>query len=416
MTVALGAAIRKEFPLLARSVDGAAGEPGDRLVYLDSAATSQKPQIVLDAMDEYYANYNANVHRGVYRIAAEATDAMEKARSDVAALIGARSANEIVFTKNATESLNLVAHSWGRRHLNEGDAVVLTHMEHHANIVPWHLLAAERGIELRWIPLTEDGQLDLDNFDEICDGAKLLSITAMSNVLGTINPVARLAARAKALGLTVCVDACQSVPHSAVDVTELGADLMAFSGHKMCGPTGIGVLWARREVLENMSVFMGGGEMIKDVRLDGFLPNDIPHRFEAGTPPIAEIVGLGAAVGFLQQIGMDAIAEHEHRLTAYALRTLTSRFGDRLRIHGPSEPNQRGGVMSFSIGDVHPHDVSQILDTRGVCVRAGHHCAKPLMRLLGVGATARASWYLYNEESDIDALAEALEATADLFI
>jgi len=293
--------------------------------------------------------------------------------------------------------------------------VVLTEMEHHANIVPWHMLAAERGIELRWLPVDDDGQLVLDDLDAVLDGAKLLGVTCMSNVLGTLNPVAELAEAAHAAGALVVADACQSVPHLPTDVTELGVDFCAFSAHKMLGPTGIGVLWGREELLAELPPFLGGGEMILDVRKDGFTPNDIPWRFEAGTPPITEAIGLGAAVAYLRTVGMDAIRAHEMALTAYALAALRDRFGDGITIFGPPAAADRGGVISFAFGDVHPHDVSQILDEYGVCVRAGHHCAKPLMRRLGVNATARASFGLYNDERDVDTLVGALEAAGRFF-
>jgi cysteine desulfurase/selenocysteine lyase len=403
------AAVKADFPLLGIEVHG---KP---IVYLDSAATSQKPQAVLDTLDWYYANINANVHRGVYAIAEEATNRMEQAREKVRRFIRAPKASEIVFTKNATEACNLVAYSWGRANLREGDVVVLSQMEHHANIVPWHILAAERGIELRWIPLTDDGQLDLTDLDPLLAGAKLLGVTAMSNVLGTITPVRRLTDAARAAGAVSLVDACQYVPHVPTDVVELGADFVAFSGHKMLGPTGVGVLWGREELLEAMPPFLGGGEMIRDVRRDGFTTNDLPWKFEAGTPPIAEIIGLGAAVDYLDALGMDQVRAHEIALTGYALRTLGERFGDDLTIYGPSDPTIRGGVLSFAFQGLHPHDISQVLDEHAVCVRAGHHCAKPLMRVLGVGATARASVYVYNDESDIDALGDALQATGDFF-
>ena len=403
-------AIKADFPLLQREVHG---KP---IVYLDSAATSQKPRVVLDALDTYYETINANVHRGVYQIAEEATAQMEAARANVARFIGAPSTAGLVFTKNATEAINLVAHSWGRTNLQPGDAVLLTHMEHHADIVPWQILQAERGIEIRWIPLTDDGQLDLTDLDRLLDGVKLLGVTAMSNVLGTITPVRRLTDAAHAAGALALIDACQYVPHLATDVSAWGADFVAFSGHKMCGPTGVGVLWGREELLDAMPPFLGGGEMIRDVRLDGFTTNDLPWKFEAGTPPIAEIIGLGAAVDYLDSLGMDAVRRHEIELTAYALRTLGDRFGDKLTIHGPSDALLRGGVISFAFADLHPHDISQVLDEHAVCVRAGHHCAKPLMRVLGVGATARASVYVYNDESDIDALADALASTADFFL
>lgn len=405
----LPASVKDDFPLLRRTVHG---RP---IVYLDSGATSQKPTAVLDAMAEFYATFNANVHRGAYEIAAQATEAMESARRKVARFVNAASPREIVFTKNVTESINLVARSWGGANLGPGDAVLITDMEHHANIVPWQIMAAERGFELRWIPLTPDGRLDLEDLDRLLDGVKLVSCTAMSNVLGTLNPIRRLADAAHGAGALMLVDAAQYVPHLPTDVQALGADFLGFTGHKMCGPTGIGALWARAELLEAMPPFLGGGEMILDVRKDGFLANEIPHKFEAGTPPIAEIVGLGAAVDYLSGLGMDRVREHEVSLTAYALRTLAERHGDDLVVHGPSEPAARGGVLSLAYRDVHPHDVSQVLDQHGVCVRAGHHCAKPLMRELGVAATARASLYIYNDESDIDTLADALAEAGELF-
>ncbi len=405
----LRSGIRSDFPLLERFVR-------DRpIVYLDSAASSQKPRCVLEAMNNYYETTNANVHRGAYEIAAQATEWMEEARRRVAQFINAPSPDEIVFTKNVTEAMNLVARSWGGANLGPSDAVVITEMEHHANIVPWHIMAAERGFELRWIGVGADGQLDLSNLDRLLDGAKILGVTAMSNVLGTLNPIRRLADAAHAAGALMLVDAAQYVPHLPTDVQALGADFLGFTGHKMCGPTGIGVLWARAELLEAMPPFLGGGEMILDVRKDGFLPNHIPHKFEAGTPPIAEIVGLGAAVAYLDELGMEKVREHEVSLTAYAMRTLKDRYGSDLSVHGPSEPACRGGVLSMSYRDIHPHDLSQVLDHHGVCVRAGHHCAKPLMRHLGLSATTRASLYVYNDTSDVDALAEAIGAAGDFF-
>jgi len=402
-------AIKRDFPILRRMIDG------NRLVYLDSAGSSQRPRQVLDAMSCYYENNHANVHRGVYRIAEEATSMMEAARAKTARFVGAQSPNEIVFTKNATEAINLVAHSWGRANLKQGDAIVLSQMEHHANIVPWQMLAAERGVELRWIPVRADGHLDLSQLDRLLDGAALVAISAMSNVLGTINPVPRITEAAHNAGALVLTDACQHVPHLATDVAALGADFMAFAPHKMLGPTGVGVLWAREELLDSMPPFLGGGGMILDVTEDGFVSAGLPAKFEAGTPPIAETVGLGAAIDYLENVGMDAVREHEVSLTAYALRTLSERFGETLTIHGPTEPSERGGVLSMDLKGVHPHDVSQVLDQHGVCVRPGHHCAKPLMRVLGVGATARASLYLYNDEDDVDALADALQEASDFF-
>jgi cysteine desulfurase/selenocysteine lyase len=401
--------LKKDFPVLDRTVNG------HRLVYLDSASSSQKPQVVIDAMSSVYETTYANVHRGVYSIATETDRLFEEAREKVARFIGAPSSRGVVFTKNVTEAINLVAYTWGRANLHEGDAVVLTEIEHHANLVPWLMLAEERGIELRYIPMGEDYLLDLTDLDRVVDGAKLVSVTAMSNVLGTLTPLRRLADAAHAAGARFLVDAAQHVPHLPTDVGEIGCDFIGFTGHKMLGPSGVGVLWAHEELLESMPAFLGGGAMIRDVRLDGWTPNEIPWKFEAGTPPIVEVIGLGAAVDYLSALGMDAVREHEVALTAYALRSLTERFGDDLKIHGPSEPAARGGVLSLSFRDIHPHDLSQVLDERGVCVRAGHHCAKPLMRRLEVGATARASLYVYNDESDVDALADALDAAATFF-
>jgi cysteine desulfurase/selenocysteine lyase len=403
------ATIRKRFPILDTQ------SHGRRLVYLDSAASSQKPTAVLDAMTRYYETTHANVHRGVYAIAEEATRLYEQARAKVARFIGAPSTEGVIFTKNVTEAINLVANSWGRANLGPGDAVLLTEMEHHANLVPWLMLKEERGIELRYLPVTDDYQLDLSELDRLVDGVKLVSVTAMSNVLGTLTPLERLAEAAHAAGALFLVDGAQYVPHLPTDVQALGADFFGFTGHKMLGPTGIGVLWARPELLDAMPAFLGGGEMIRDVRLDGWTPNDIPWKFEAGTPPIAEAVGLAAAIDELSALGLENVRAHEVSLTGYALRTLTERFGDDLVIHGPSEPSQRGGVVSMVLADIHAHDVSQVLDQHGVCVRAGHHCAKPLMRRLGVSATARASFYVYNDRDDVDALADALEATRDFF-
>ena len=403
-------AIRKDFPLvMTREVHG---KP---ICYLDSAASSQKPQAVLDAMDRYYETTHANVHRGVYTIAEEATALMEQARGKVARFINAPSDRGIVFTKNVTEGLNLVAHTWGRANLGEGDAIVLTQMEHHANIVPWLMLAEQTGVELRWIEVGADGHLDLSDLDRQLDGAKLLAVTAMSNVLGTLTPVRRLADAAHAAGALVVVDGAQYTPHLATDVIELGADFYGFTGHKMCGPTGVGVLWGREDLLEAMPAFLGGGEMILDVRQDGWTPNEIPWKFEAGTPPIAEIIGLGAAVDYLEGLGMAAVREHEVSLTAYAMRSLKERFGDGLDIHGPSEPSERGGVLSMALEHVHAHDVAQVLDQDGICVRASHHCAKPLMRVLDVSATVRASFYVYNDTDDVDRLGDSLARTAEFF-
>ena len=401
--------VKKDFPLLSRE------ENGEPLIYLDSAATSQKPQKVLDVIDSYYREINANVHRGAYRLAEQATTAMEEAREKVSSFIKSDRSEEIIFTKNATESMNLVARSWGESNLNEGDVVLVSSLEHHANIVPWHQLAESCGIEVRWIPLTESGLFDLTDLDRLLDGVKLVAVSGASNVLGTVPPVRMLADAAHNVGALCLVDASQYVPHRPTDLAELGCDFLAFTGHKMCGPTGIGVLWGRSELLESMPAFLGGGEMILDVTKEGFTTNTIPWKFEAGTPPIAEIVGLGAAVDYLESLGMENVLDHEKTLTSYALQTLSDRFGNDLVIHGPTDVSVRGGVLSMCYQDVHPHDVSQVLDSHGVCVRAGHHCAKPLMKLLDVNATVRASLYLYNDESDVDALADALEATGQFF-
>ncbi len=404
------ATLRKDFPLLAREVNG------HPIIYLDSASSAQRPVQVLDAMRHYDETTHANVHRGVYSIAEEATRRFEAARHKAGRFIGAPNpSREIVFTKNATEGLNLVARTWGRRNLRSGDVVLLTEMEHHANIVPWHMLSEELGVTIRWIPVDDEGRLVLDDFGRLVDGAKLVGVSCMSNVLGTINPIGEIADAAHAAGAVVVADAAQSVPHLPTDVTALGVDFLAFSSHKMLGPTGIGVLWAPEALLSELPPFLGGGEMILDVRKDGFTPNDIPWRFEAGTPPITEAIGLGAAVDYLRAVGMETVRDHEITLTTYAMETLKERFGEDISIFGPADPRDRGGVLSFAYRDIHPHDISQVLDNFGVCVRAGHHCAKPLMRRLGVNATARASFGPYNDESDVDALVRALTEVGAFF-
>ncbi|MEQ8840714.1 MAG: SufS family cysteine desulfurase [Acidimicrobiales bacterium] len=405
--------VKNDFPVLAQSFHG------HQVVYLDSGNTSQKPQAVIDAMARYYEHDNANVHRGSYELAVRATAALEESRATVARFINAPSPSEVVFTKNATESMNLLARSWGGANLGPGDAVVISEMEHHANIVPWHMLVAEKGIELRWIPVGADGHLDLTDLDRLLDGAKLVSITAMSNVLGTLNDIPRLSEAAHRAGALMAVDASQYVPHLPTDVQAMGADFVVFTGHKMLGPMGIGVLWARAEILDAMPPFLGGGEMILQVTKEGFTTNEIPWKFEAGTPMVAEAVGLAAAIDYLTDLGMDEVRRHEVELTAYAMRRLEEVHGDKITIHGPSEPSERGGVLSFvyegSSGEVHPHDIAQVLDQAGVCVRAGHHCAKPLMTVLGANATSRASLYVYNDESDIDQLVDALSAADEMF-
>jgi cysteine desulfurase/selenocysteine lyase len=403
------ARVKKDFPILDRQTHGR------RLVYLDSANSSQKPRAVIEAIEQFTEHSYANIHRAVYEIAEEATAAYEAGREAMRRFINAPSSREVIFTKNATEAINLVAYSWARHNLGEGDAVLLTEMEHHANFVPWLVLREEKGVELRFVPLTDDGQLDLTDLDRLVDGVSLVAVAGISNVLGTINPVRQLADVAHDAGALLLVDGAQYTPHMPTDVQALGCDFYAWTGHKMLGPSGIGGLWAREELLDAMPAFLTGGEMIRDVRLDGWTPNELPWKFEAGTPPIMEVVGLRAAVEYLEALGMDAVREHDVELTGYALRTLTERHGDKITIHGPSEPAARGGVISFVYENVHPHDLSQVLDQSGVCVRAGHHCAKPLMRRLGVGATARASVYVYNDEADVDALNEALDEADRLF-
>ncbi len=402
--------IRKDFPLLAQRVH-------DRpIVYLDSASSSLQPRPVLAAMERYYESTHANVHRGVYATAEQATALYEGARRKVGRFIGAADPKrEVVFTKNATEALNLLVNSWGRANLKRGDVVVLTEMEHHSNLVPWLALAESVGIELRYLPVDGQGRLDLCDLDRILDGASAVSVSAMSNVLGTINPVPLIAEAAHRHGAIMVVDGAQSVPHLVTDVGTLGADFLAFSAHKMLGPTGIGVLWGRRELLDAMPPFLGGGGMILDVTLERFSPAEPPWRFEAGTPPIAEAVGLAAAVDYLDSVGMEQIVTHERALTAYALEVIGERFGDVCRVFGPPVGGDRAGVLSLDYRDVHAHDVAQVLDQFGVCVRPGHHCAKPLMRRLGVSATARASIALYNDESDIDTLIEGLAHVGTVF-
>jgi cysteine desulfurase / selenocysteine lyase len=403
------ASIQAQFPLLQRQING------QRLVYLDSANTSQKPRVVIDAMTNFMETSYAPINRSAYLLAAEATEAFEDTRKAVRRFINAPHADDVIFTKNATEGLNLVAYSWGRANLRAGDVVVLTQMEHHANIVPWHMLAAERGIELRWVPLTNDGQLDLSNLSSLLDGAKAFAFTAMSNVLGTITPVRQLCDAAHAAGALAIVDACQYVPHNVTDVQAWDADFVAFSSHKMCGPSGIGVLWGRQALLEAMPPFLGGGNMIADVRMDGFTPAELPAKFEAGTPPITEAIGLHAAIDFLEDLGMANVRRHEMEIATYAMDTLNERYGDDICLHGPTNVEVRGATFSFGFRNIHPHDLSQVLDQRNVCLRAGHHCAKPLMRLLNVNATARASFYLYNDQHDVDALADALDGASDIF-
>lgn len=400
--------IRADFPILHRR--SASGAP---LIYLDSAATSQKPRQVIDAMSAFYQQHNANIHRGIHTLAEEATAAYEDARQQVAAFIGAPSWRQVIFTRNTTESINLVAQSWGRSNLQPGDLVLLTEMEHHSNLVPWQMLAQTIGIQIEYIPLTEDYRLDLAAYERLLEKKpKLVAFMHVSNVLGTVNPAQEICSRAHAAGALVLLDAAQSVPHMAVDVGAINADFVAFSAHKMLGPTGIGVLYGRRELLEEMPPFLGGGDMIKRVRFDGFVANDLPYKFEAGTPAIAEAVGLGAAVAYLQHLGMEAVFAHEQALSHYALERLSEVPG--LKLIGPQGADH-AGVASFLLANVHPHDVAQMLDASGVAVRAGHHCAMPLHERLCLPATTRASFYVYNQPQDIDSLIEGLYRVKELF-
>jgi len=400
--------IRADFPILEREV-----RPGVPLVYLDSAATSQKPIQVMRAMDGFYRNSNANIHRGIHTLAEEATAAYELARERIAAFIGATTPKEVIFTRNTTESINLVAQTWGRANLDSGDVVILTEMEHHSNLVPWQLLAAERNLRLEFIIVTPEGLLDLESYAELLKlGPKMVAFTHMSNVLGTINPAREIIEMAHQAGAVTLVDAAQSVPHIPVDVQELGADFLAFSGHKMCGPNGIGILYGRRVLLEAMPPFLGGGDMIKRVELRSFQSNELPYKFEAGTPAIAEAIGLGAAVDYLSEIGMQAIEQHEQEIIAYALERLEEIPG--VQIFGP-EAQQKGGVASFLIPEAHAHDISQVLDSDGIAVRAGHHCAMPLHDKFGIPATARASFYLYNAIEEVDKLVDGIYKVKKIF-
>jgi cysteine desulfurase / selenocysteine lyase len=402
------AALRADFPILAERPHG---KP---LVYLDSAATSQKPLVVIEAMDRYYREYNANVHRGIYEISERATAAYEGARAQVAAFINAPSAQEIVWTRNATEAINLVAYSWGRRHIGQGDAIVLTEMEHHANLVPWQVVAQEVDGDLEFIPITDDGILRLDVYEVLLRlHPRLVAFTHVSNTLGTINPVREMVEMAHAAGALVLVDGAQAVPHLPVDVQELGADFYAFSGHKMLGPTGSGVLWGRRELLDEMPPFLTGGDMIREVKLRRSEFNDVPWKFEAGTPDISAAIGLGVAADYLRGLGMERVRAHEEALAAYALDVLP-REVPGIAIYGPRAA-VRSGVVSFNLPGIHPHDVAQILDRRGVCIRAGHHCTMPLHERLDLAATARASFSVFTTKDDIDALAAGLGEVQRVF-
>ena len=402
-------AVRADFPILQRPTSR-----GKRLVYLDSAATSQKPHVVIDALTSYYSEYNANIHRGVYEIAARATDEFEAARVKVARFINAQT-QEVIWTRNATEAINLVCFSWGLNNLKAGDAILTTQIEHHSNLVPWQLLAQKTGAELRYIPVDDRGELILDDLDELLKGVKLVAMAHVSNTLGTILPIAHITERAHAIGAVVLIDGAQGAPHLAVDVKALDVDFYAFSGHKMLGPTGIGVLYGKRALLEAMPPFLAGGDMIHKVTYEETSFNDLPWKFEAGTSNIADAIGLGVAVEYLSGLGMDWIRAHEQRLVGYALERLRPFEKHGLDIYGPKDPARVSGVLSFNFADIHAHDLASILDTEGVCIRAGHHCTMPLMEKMGWPATARASFYVYNDEDDIDVLCTGLEKAAKVF-
>ncbi|HJS30153.1 MAG TPA: cysteine desulfurase [Anaerolineales bacterium] len=402
------ARIRRDFPILSREV-----RPGVPLIYLDSTATSQKPRQVIAAEERFYSLHNANIHRGIHTLAEEATAAYEEARSKVGRFIGVTNTREIIFTRNTTESINLVANAWGRHFLKSGDLILLTEMEHHSNLVPWQILAADLGLRLEFIPVTEAGTLDLDAYQSLLDmGPSLVSFTQMSNVLGTITPAKDIIRMAKEAGAATLVDAAQSVPHFPVDVLDLGVDFLAFSAHKMLGPTGIGVLYGRQELLEAMPPFLGGGDMIKRVRLRTFSPNELPYKFEAGTPAIAQAVGFGAAVDYLSSLGMEVVAQHETEIVAYALERLEEIPG--LRLLGPPA-EYRGGVVSFILDGLHPHDIAQVINEDGIAVRAGHHCAMPLHEKYGIPASTRASFYVYNTPEEVDRLVDSLYRVKKLF-
>jgi cysteine desulfurase / selenocysteine lyase len=402
-------ALRRDFPILRQEING------HPLVYLDSASSSQKPQIVIDAVDDYYRQYNANVHRGIYTIGEKSTAQYERARATVARFIHAPDSHEIVFTRNATEAINLVAYSWGRRNISRGDAIVLTEMEHHANLVPWQLLVQEQDGDLEFIPITDDGRLRLDVFEVLLRlKPKLVAFTHVSNTLGTINPVREMTEMAHAAGALVLVDGAQAVPHVPVDVQDIGCDFYAFSGHKMLAPMGSGALWGRRELLEAMPPFLAGGEMIREVHLRRSDFNDIPWKFEAGTPAVGDAIGLGVAAEYLMGIGMDAVRAHERDLVEYALDVLP-REVPSIELYGPMDPELRGGVVPFNLPGIHPHDVAQVLDRYGIAVRAGHHCTMPLHERLDLAATARASFNVYTTRDDIDRLAVGLNKVLGVF-
>ncbi len=402
--------LRKDFPILKRTV-----RQNKRLVYLDNASTTQKPNQVIDAINNYYKNHNANIHRAVYQLAEEATEAYESVRDKIAKFINISKREEIIFVRGTTEAINLVAYAWGRHNIKEGDIIVTTEYEHHSNIVPWQLLVQEKGAKLQYINIDDNGELILDDLDKyLATGkVKLVAFSLMSNVLGTISDASKIISKCKQAGVLTLVDGAQAVPHLKVDIEKLGCDFFAFSGHKMLAPTGIGVLWVRKEVLEKMNPFHGGGDMIREVHKYETTWNDLPYKFEAGTPNIADVVGLGAAIDYLEKIGMDKIREHEIELTQYALDKFSKIKG--IKIYGTKDISKRGGVISFNFADIHPHDLAQIIDEEGIAVRSGHHCAQVLMERLNVAATTRASFYIYNTKEDIDSLINSLEKAARIF-
>ena len=402
--------LRNDFPILKRTV-----RDNKRLVYLDNASTTQKPNQVIDAITDYYRNHNANIHRAVYALAEESTEAYESARDKIAKFVNIKNRQELIFVRGTTEAINLVAYAWGRSHINEGDIIVTTEYEHHSNIVPWQLLTQEKRAKLEYIGMNDDGQLNLDDLDKyLATGkVKLVTFSLMSNVLGTITDAEKIIAKCKAAGVPTLIDGAQAVPHMKVDLDTLGCDFFAFSGHKMLAPTGIGVLWVRKSVLQTMNPFHGGGDMIREVHKYETTWNDLPYKFEAGTPSIADVIGFGAAIDYLTKIGMDNVRQHEIELTKYAIDEFSKVPG--LQIYGTKDITKRGGVISFNFADVHPHDVAQIIDGEGIALRSGHHCAQVLMERLNVAATSRASFYIYNTKADVDALINSLNIVAKVF-
>jgi len=400
--------LKGDFPILSRKVKG------KRLVYLDNAATTQKPKVVIDALVDYYSRYNANVHRGVHQLSIEATETYENSRKKVAKFVNSPTPQQVIFTRGTTESINLVKFAWGSKFVKEGDVILLTLMEHHSNMVPWQLLAKEKGARLEYAPITAEGELDMAEFERLLSlSPALVAFTQCSNVLGTINDAKKLCSMARSAGATTVVDAAQSAPHMAVDVQDMGCDFLAFSGHKMLGPTGIGALYGRKELLDSMDPFQSGGDMIKEVHLDGARWNDVPYKFEAGTTNIADAIGLGVAVQYLGALGMDSVRRHEVDLLRYAFEKMS--HIPNLKMYGPMDPEARGGVISFNLADIHPHDMASILDEEGVAIRSGHHCAQPLMEHLGIPGTSRASFYVYNSTADIDAFIDALLKAKSVF-